>query len=195
MNVVSMPDDALGRRLRELREASIAPELEPSPVDETGTLHTPSRPQLGELLVRKGLVSKDALEAALAEQRTNGRPLGQILLAAGAVTEQDLARTLTRQHGFDSSASLRVRLAPEESGESYLLIEAGDPEPIDVASSFLDAADTAFELIEQDEQRELAIVRDRDGERECLWSYRPGDEDSAELVGHGAEDHARLEEQ
>jgi hypothetical protein len=195
MTVASMPDDALGRRLRELREASTAPEPEPALVAEAAPLAPPPRQRLGELLVRKGLVSEDALEAALAEQRATGRPLGQILLAAGAVTEQNLARTLTEQNGFDSSASLRVRLAPGESGETYLLIEAGDPEPLYVADSFLDAADRAFEMIDRGEQRELAIVRDREGDRDCLWSYRPGETDSAQLVGHGAEDHPRLEEQ
>ncbi len=81
--LVSMPDDALGRRLRELREASTAPEPEPASVQEA---EPPARQQLGELLVRKGLVREDEVEAALAEQRATGRPLGQILLAAGAVT-------------------------------------------------------------------------------------------------------------
>ena len=194
--LVSMPDDALGRRLRELREASTAPEPDPASVQEAGLPALPARQKLGELLVRKGFVREDELESALAEQRTTGRPLGQILLAAGAVTPQNLARTLTEQHGFDSSAaSLRVRLAPSETGESYLLIEAGDPEPLYAADSFLDAADRAFELIEQGEERELAIVRDCDGDRDCVWSYRPGETDSAELVRHGAEDHPRLEEQ
>ena len=191
--LVSMPDDALGRRLRELREASTAPEPDSASVQEAGP---PARQKLGELLVRKGFVREDELESALAEQRATGRPLGQILLAAGAVTPQNLARTLTEQNGFDSSAaSLRVRLAPTETGESYLLIEAGDPEPLYAADSFLDAADRAFELIEQGEDRSLAIVRELDGERDCVWSYRPGETDSAERVRHGAEDHPRLEEQ
>ncbi len=100
--LVSMPDDALGRRLRELREASTAPEPDPASVQEAGPPTPPARQQLGELLVRKGLVREDELESALAEQRATGRPLGQILLAAGAVTPQNLARTVTEQHGVDS---------------------------------------------------------------------------------------------
>jgi hypothetical protein len=188
-----MQDNALGRRLRELREASIASELEPVAVEEAGPPLPPLRKPLGELLVSRGLVSEAALEAALAEQHSSGQPLGQILLASGAVTPQNLARAVTEQHGFDASGSLRGRLAPDGAGESFLLIEAGDPEPLYAANSFLDAADAAFELIEQGEERQLAIVRDCDGERDCVWSYSP--EPSDELIGHGAEDHPRFEEQ
>ena len=189
-----MQDNALGRRLRELREATPAPEPVPAPTEEAES-PLPPRRQLGELLVDKGLVSEEALERALEEQRASGRPLGQILLASGAVSPQNLARTVTEQHGFDSSAaSLRTRIA-DGSGETFLLIEAGDPEPLSVADSFLDAADTAFELIEEGEERTLAIVRERDGERDCLWSYRPGETDSAELVGDARQDHPRFEEQ
>ncbi len=188
-----MQDNALGRRLRELREASVVSEPEPVAVEEAEPPAPPPRKPLGELLVSRGLVSETALEAALAEQRSSGQPLGQILLASGAVTPQNLARVVTEQHGFDASGSLRGRLAPESSGESFLLIEAGDPEPLFVAGSFLDAADAAFELIEQGEERRLAIVRDHEGERDCVWSYSP--EPSAELIGHAGQDHAWLEEQ
>jgi hypothetical protein len=191
--LVSMQDNALGRRLRELREASIASEPESPAVEEAGSPLPPPRKPLGELLVSRGLVSETTLEAALAEQRSSGQPLGHILLASGAVTPQSLARAVTEQHGFDASGSLRGRLASDGAGESFLLIEAGDPEPLFVAGSFLDAADAAFELIEQGEDGRLAIVRDSDGERECVWSYSP--EPSTELIGHGAEDHARFEEQ
>ena len=194
MPLLPMQDNALGRRLRELREASFAPEPEPVAVEEAGPPAPPPRKPLGELLVGKGLLGEAALDHALAEQRATGRPLGQILLAAGAVTPQDLARTVTEQLGFDSVAgSLRVRLAPGDSAEEYLLIEAGDPEPLFVAETFLDAVDAAFELIEQGEERTLAIVRDQEGERDCVWSYSP--EASAELIRDARENHARLEEQ
>jgi hypothetical protein len=145
---------------------------------------------LGRLLVEKGAISDAELEEALGRQRTDARPLGQILLGMGAVTRQELARTLTEQHGFDFSASLRRRLAADEPvdpapaeverqddvepprSERYLVREPGAPEPLHVADSFLDAADAAFELIEEQEPDRLEIVRSRGGELERLWSYR-----------------------
>jgi hypothetical protein len=185
-----MSDNALSRRLREIREAETPPEaeleLEPAQDErEEPTPLPPGRRPLGELLVGKGLVSRAALEAALEQQRLDGRPLGQILVAAGELTPQNLARTLTGQHGFDFSAtSLRDRLATgEDDGqelrprtadedERYLLLDGVAPEPLHVATSFIDAADVAFELIDARNPEELEIVRLRGGERDQLWSYR-----------------------
>jgi len=62
-------------------------------------------PRLGELLVHAGLITTDQLEAALiaqteARQRGEDLRLGQILIAAGALTHADLVTTLThQQHG------------------------------------------------------------------------------------------------
>jgi hypothetical protein len=180
-----MSDNALSRRLREIREAEAQPE--PGPVvqavvdDAPEPARAPRRFRLGELLIAKGLISEEALDAALEQQRTDGRPLGQILVASGALTPQNLARTLTEQCGFDFSGSLRDRLAtgehsaetePEPPVEAYFLCRPGDTEPLHTATSFLDAADLAFELIEDEQPEELEIVRFRDGERECLWSYK-----------------------
>ena len=197
-----MSDDALSRRLRQIREAEALPEPEPmpetAPEEELEATAPRRRKPLGELLVGKGLISDEALEAALEQQKIDGRPLGQILLAAGELTPQNLARTLTEQHGFDFSGTLRERLSAgdtgqsdtgqsndghagpetpdiglddEPSGEGYLLFEAGVPGPLHTAASFLDAADVAFELIDDRDPEQLQIVRFRDGQREQLWSY------------------------
>ena len=192
-----MSDHALSRRLREASEAAVPGSTSEAVPAEDEAPEPPAqcrRRPLGELLVAKGLISSDALEDALEQQRRDGRPLGQILLAAGLLTPQSLARTLTEQHGFDFSGSLRERLAtgqgdarPEDaapeifdldqaevggSGETYFLYEAGVTEPLHVATSFLDAADAAFELIDDRRPEKLEIVRVRDSRREQLWSYR-----------------------
>ena len=57
---------------------------------------------LGELLVHAGLITTNQLQAALliqaeARQRGEDRRLGQILIAAGALTHADLVTTLTHQ--------------------------------------------------------------------------------------------------
>jgi hypothetical protein len=136
------------------------------------------RVPLGRLLVDKGLLGEEDLARALEEQRSRQRPLGQILLEMGAVSPQDLARTLTEQHGFDFSGGLRARLSAAEEGadagewvETFRVRETGQEEPLYVASTFLDAADAAFELIEERAPARLEIVRARGGEHEVVWSY------------------------
>lgn len=175
-----MLDQPLSQRLREIRETHAPPAAPPTPVQEL-----PRRLPLGELLIEKGLLSESDLLLALAHQRDDGRPLGQILIAMGVLSEQDLARTLAEQHGFDFSMSLRRRLSPgvrkpaaEEEldeapeAERYILREPGLEEALHVADSFLDAADAAFELIDERDPAALEIVRVRFGELEHLWSYR-----------------------
>src|SRR5215475_14710567 len=56
---------------------------------------------LGELLVEKGLVTKDELEAALAEQSESGRLLGAILVERGYVSGPALAVALAEQYGVE----------------------------------------------------------------------------------------------
>ena len=180
-----MLDQPLSQRLREIRETHAPPAAEPEAVQEL-----PRRVPLGQLLVEKGVLLESDLTLALAHQRADGRPLGQILLGMGVVTEQELARTLTEQHGFDFSTSLRRRLSPVASPpeaeepiedapepERYVVREPGFDEPLHVAESFLDAADAAFELIEDSDLDRLEIVRSRDGDLEQLWSYNRADSD------------------
>lgn len=189
-----MLDQPLTDRLRAAREAQTAPEAAPAP-EGAAEPALPERVPLGRLLVERGALSEADLEIALARQQHEDRPLGQILLEMGAVSDGDLARTLTEQHGFDFNASLRRRLAsvdeqgsepePVEAlaheqeseleplhGERYVVRESGVDEPLHVADSFLDAADAAFELIEERDPDGLEIVRTGTGEVEQLWSYR-----------------------
>jgi hypothetical protein len=58
----------------------------------------PWRP-LGQLLVDRGLLTQQALDRALAEQRRTGRMLGQVLVWGGYVSAQALALALAEQHG------------------------------------------------------------------------------------------------
>lgn len=185
-----MLDQPLSERLRAAREAQAAPAEEPAPAAPP---EQPRRVPLGELLVEKGALSRAELEVALSQQRRDGRPLGQILLEMGVVNQSDLARTLTEQQGFDPTGSLRRRLTSVEDPEPqpepgasepptehddagrYEVRESPSGEPLHVADSFLDAADAAFELIDERDPEQLEIVRIRGSDAEGLWSYRRGD--------------------
>ena len=57
--------------------------------------------QLGTLLVRRGLITPEVLDAAVAEQQRNGRPLGRVLIDRGAISEADLVRALAEQVGLE----------------------------------------------------------------------------------------------
>jgi hypothetical protein len=79
----------------------------------------PWRP-LGRLLVEEGVIKAHDLEVALAEQRSTGRLLGQILVTFGYVTNWRLAQALAEQHG--------VELQRKEGSEG----SAGERAPVEL---------------------------------------------------------------
>ena len=52
------------------------------------------RKKLGEYLIEAGLVNEQQLKEALRRQRQTREPLGHILTKSGAVTEADICRVL-----------------------------------------------------------------------------------------------------
>lgn len=56
-----------------------------------------ARKKLGELLIEAGVIDWMQLQAALAEQRKWGRPLGHTLISLHFVSEKDLIRILSQQ--------------------------------------------------------------------------------------------------
>ncbi len=56
--------------------------------------------RLGELLFKKGLVSREQLDRALQSQRESGKKLGEVLLEWGWISERQLHRALTRQKSY-----------------------------------------------------------------------------------------------
>lgn len=65
----------------------------PPPPPAPGTPHK----RLGDYLLDEGIISKEQLDAALAEQKTNGGFLGQILVRQGVVKQEDVASCLVKQ--------------------------------------------------------------------------------------------------
>ena len=179
---------ALEDQQRNPDEAAVTSDAGPEASEQSGDDPARRRRQpLGRLLIEKGVLSENVLDRALDTQRRSGSRLGEILVQMGAISEDDLARTLTQQHGFDLTLGLRARLAaggdgppsdPGDFDDTYLVREAGG-EPIHVASTFLDATDLAFELIDARNPDGLDIVRARGGELEIVWSYRGKDDSPA----------------
>jgi type IV pilus assembly protein PilB len=85
-------------------------------------------PLLGSLLLRDGLVSADELYAVLAQQRLSStKRLGEILVARGSLTEEQLSRALAEQH----------ELPFVELEESEIDRAAASLLPLDVARAHL----------------------------------------------------------
>jgi type IV pilus assembly protein PilB len=58
--------------------------------------------RLGELILRAGLITEQQLQQALAEQKRTGGRLGSILVASGFVQEEDITELLSEQYGVPS---------------------------------------------------------------------------------------------
>ncbi len=67
------------------------------------------RPSLGEMLVAAGHLTEAQLAEALARQRLGGGRLGERLVAEGLVSEEDVARTLAEQVGLPFLAEEQLR--------------------------------------------------------------------------------------
>jgi hypothetical protein len=96
-----------------------------------------SRPKLGELLVQRNLLTRNQLDAALAEQQASGLPLGAILVRDGLVPSHTIALLLAEQSGgplktefgyaVAPSTALGLRLAPQAMPEPAQVSEDVPP--------------------------------------------------------------------
>ena len=95
----------------------------------TATPVAQSAERIGELLVSEGLITRDQLTSALAEQRSSGGRLGYTLVKLGLVEELTLTRLLARQYKIpavdltksDIDPAL-VRLVPAEIAIQHLVL-------------------------------------------------------------------------
>ena len=97
--------------------------------------------QLGELLIERGILTKEQLDKALALQKEKGGLIGEVLVGLGFVKEEDIAQTLTAQYGFpylpltnyDIDMDV-INIIPGRVSRQYLLI------PVDRVGSNLTLA-------------------------------------------------------
>ena len=67
---------------------------------------------IGEMLVRKGKITPEQLEAALRRRSTTRRRIGEVLIAMGFASEWDVAECLAEQFGFDVVDPSKVTTDP-----------------------------------------------------------------------------------
>src|SRR3989338_4571761 len=65
------------------------------------------------MLVQKGLVTASDVDGAIEEQRQTGRPVGEILIEKGKVTERDLLSSLGEQLQIDVIDLKNTKIMPE----------------------------------------------------------------------------------
>ncbi len=85
--------------------------------------------RIGELLIREGLISREALDKALQEQKSTGMRVGYNLVKLGFINEVDLTRMLARQYrmpavdlsNFEVDARI-AKLIPAELAQRHLVL-------------------------------------------------------------------------
>ena len=99
--------------------------VQPLP-DQGADPRTEGRPLLGGFLMRKGQLTAEGLEHALAEQERCRQPLGQVLIGLGLITTRHLAEALAEQHGLEfidlgetTLDAAAVALLPESLAQRY----------------------------------------------------------------------------
>ncbi|MGA2804192.1 MAG: ATPase, T2SS/T4P/T4SS family [Acidimicrobiales bacterium] len=73
----------------------------------------PTTPDLAEVLVSSGQVTREEMEAALRERAATGRSLGEILSELGLVSEEDLIRASATEAGMEFVDLNEQQLDPE----------------------------------------------------------------------------------
>jgi hypothetical protein len=135
---------------------------------------------LGKLLIERGFVRPLQLEEALQAQRSGHGRLGEILLRRGFLSGRQLAQALAEQQGIslDSDRELTASIKPHSLDEPTYKVFEVFSEPgferraaLYESPNFLEAADYAFEFVEQHKPVALEIHRTHGAAQETVWNY------------------------
>jgi type II secretory ATPase GspE/PulE/Tfp pilus assembly ATPase PilB-like protein len=169
-------------------------------VEYDGHLGSSRPPVIGSLLLRDGLITREELERALAQQRlTSTRRLGEILVQRGSLSERQLAQALAEQHELPfvdletrtvdriAAARLPLRLAREYCAlpvetlpDGTLVVAVADPTSTLQTSELREALDRPFELaVAAPGAIEAAIAAlDDEPEPSLVWAFEVPNEDA-----------------
>jgi hypothetical protein len=128
---------------------------------------------IGEILVDRGEISRERLDAALAEQRASGRRLGEILVLAGDISWLALAQAIAEQADALEDPAPAAEPAPaaaqtvfQDSGSAEERLQAVQELLKDRQRAFLELVGTAdalrrrvAQLEEKLSQREAELIR------------------------------------
>ena len=137
---------------------------------------------LGTVLVDLEFLTESQLERALARQREEGGRLGEILVSRGLLSGAELAQALAEQHGVELAAQDEAGLktvvravAPEEPVYKVfeVIFEPGYQRrtPLFENANFLEAADFAYEFVQEHDPAALEIHRTQGAAQETVWNY------------------------
>jgi hypothetical protein len=154
---------------------------EPPEFGETGkATDAPWRP-LGKLLIETGFLTEAQLEDALSQQREGQRRLGEILVSRGLLSGTQLAQALAEQHGVELDSAgqeLETEVIPAAADEPMYKVFEVHFEPgfqrrtsVYESPNFLEAADYAFEFVEENDPVALEIHRTHGAAQETVWNY------------------------
>jgi len=138
------------------------------------------RPMLGSILVQKGWITHERLDAALEEVKVTGMRLGETLLARGWLFEPELAAALAEQAGLRYVDLVRhpldptaARLLPLEVARRMFVVPVRFLESGRIEVAVGDPADVDVDLLERVLGRGVDLVV---GERSAIqdaWRYSP----------------------
>jgi len=162
----------IGGGLR-LANASAAP-----PRLDHGYFEDEIRPRLGTILLKKGWLSHDKLDAALEASRISGMRLGETLLSRGWLFEPELASALAEQSGLRYVDLVRhpldpraAALLPREVARRMFAVPVRFFESGAIEVAVADPADADVAALEQMLGRRVELVV---GERSVIqdaWRY------------------------
>jgi len=78
-----------------------------------GNLTRITRKKLGEMLINAGLLAQDQLEDCLNEQKRTGELLGDILVRRGLVSELNIAQTIATQYSLPYLSPKQYAMSPD----------------------------------------------------------------------------------
>ena len=71
-------------------------------------MRQPKRLRIGEVLLDEGMLTKDELDKALADQRASGEMLGKLLVDRGVVTNASLVQALVAGKSVSGAGSFTI---------------------------------------------------------------------------------------
>ncbi len=135
------------------------------------------RPMLGSILLKKGWVTPERLDAALEERRTSGMRLGEILLSRGWIFEGELAHALAEQFdlpyldlsvkSFDPSVAT---LLPLEVAQRLFAVPVRFVGNDGIQVAIADPTDVDAELLERVLKHRIELVVAERSQIQLAWN-------------------------